>query len=272
MGASQWTTLVRQANWVRRQPLKTKAVFGAAGAAAVLLLLYVFVNDYRVIFFTAELSQAAGISFLIYKLIKDRTCAGLSLKSQELMAFFLVLKIYYSYTNFDVHTILIAATLITTLWVVYMMRVFLKSSYMVHEDNFPTHYLVIACAVMTLVVHPKSSDALINRLILAFGCYLETVAIMPQLRLMQNTKIVESLTAHYVFALGVTRFLSCARWILQVVDSRGTILLALGYGFWPGMVFLSAIVQTSLLVDFCYYYIKSFIEGHSVLRLPSDTV
>ncbi|XP_020596327.1 ER lumen protein-retaining receptor-like, partial [Phalaenopsis equestris] len=151
--------------------------------------------------------------------------AGLSLKSQELMALFLVLKIYYSYTNFDVHTILIAATLITTLWVVYMMRVFLKSSYMVHEDNFPTHYLVIACAVMTLVVHPKSSDALINRLILAFGCYLETVAIMPQLRLMQNTKIVESLTAHYVFALGVTRFLSCARWILQVPREELTALL-----------------------------------------------
>ena len=67
---------------------------------------------------------------------------------------------------------------------------------------------------------------------------------LPQLRLMQNTKvrtrkwlpmlsrkwlssffnyifvsiwqIVEPFTAHYVFALGVARFLSCAHWVLQV--------------------------------------------------------
>ena len=29
-------------------------------------------------------------------------------------------------------------------------------------------------------------------------------------------QIVEPFTAHYVFALGVARFLSCAHWILQV--------------------------------------------------------
>ncbi|KAL8114742.1 hypothetical protein AgCh_021561 [Apium graveolens] len=34
---------------------------------------------------------------------------------------------------------------------------------------------------------------------------------------MQNTKIVEPFTAHYVFALGVARFLSCAHWVLQIV-------------------------------------------------------
>ncbi|KAG5110209.1 hypothetical protein JHK82_039432 [Glycine max] len=33
---------------------------------------------------------------------------------------------------------------------------------------------------------------------------------------MQNTKIVELFTAHYVFAHGVARFLSCAYWVLQV--------------------------------------------------------
>ena len=28
--------------------------------------------------------------------------------------------------------------------------------------------------------------------------------------------MVEPFTAHYVFALGISRFLSCAHWILQV--------------------------------------------------------
>ncbi|XP_020685429.1 ER lumen protein-retaining receptor-like [Dendrobium catenatum] len=273
MGASPWMNLVRTTMvpraWVVRQPPKTKALIGTV----VFLLLWICVIDPGFIFFTAELSHVTGISLLIYKLIKGRTCAGLSLKSQELTALFLGIKIYCSYTTFDIHAILDMSTLITTLWVVYMIRVILKSSYMEDEDNFSVQYLVIACAVMALLVHPTSSSkALINRLILAFGCNLETVAIMPQLRLMKNAKVVESLTAHYVFALGVARFLSCAHWILQVVNSRGTILLALGYGLWPGMVLLSEIVQTSILAEFCYYYIKSVIEGHSVLRLPSDTV
>ncbi|KAI0500166.1 hypothetical protein KFK09_018375 [Dendrobium nobile] len=262
MGKNQWTNLVRVRTmvaraWVGRQPPKIQAVIGTLVATSVLILLWICVNDPGFIFFAAELSHATGISLLIYKLIKCHTCAGLSLKSQELTALFLGIKIYCSYTTFDIHVLLDMTTLITTLWVIYMIRVILKSSYMEAEDSFSVQYLVVACALMALVVHPSSSsEALINRLILAFGCNLETVAIMPQLRLMQNAKVVESLTAHYVFALGLARFLSCAQWILQVVHSRGTILLALGYGLWPGMVLLSEIVQTSILFDFCYYYIK----------------
>lgn len=42
----------------------------------------------------------------------------------------------------------------------------------------------------------------------------------------------------------------------QVLDSRGHLLVALGYGLWPSMVLISEIVQTFILADFCYYYVK----------------
>ena len=45
----------------------------------------------------------------------------------------------------------------------------------------------------------------------------------------------------------------------QVLDSRGHLLVALGYGLWPSMVLISEIVQTFILADFCYYYIKRFV-------------
>ena len=32
-------------------------------------------------------------------------------------------------------------------------------------------------------------------------------------------QVVEPFTSHYVFALGVARFLSCAHWILQVIST-----------------------------------------------------
>ena len=46
--------------------------------------------------------------------------------------------------------------------------------------------------------------------------YVEAVSVLPQLRMMQKAKVVEKFTAHYVFALGLSRFISCAHWILQV--------------------------------------------------------
>ncbi|XP_065858408.1 11-beta-hydroxysteroid dehydrogenase 1A-like isoform X2 [Euphorbia lathyris] len=58
---------------------------------------------------------------------------------------------------------------------------------------------------------------------------------------------------------------------LAVLDSRGHLLVALGYGLWPSMV-ISEIVQTFTLADFCYYYIKSVFRGLLVLRLPLGVV
>ncbi|XP_065857267.1 uncharacterized protein [Euphorbia lathyris] len=48
---------------------------------------------------------------------------------------------------------------------------------------------------------------------------------------------------------------------LAVLDSRGHLLVALGYGLWPSMVLISEIVQTFTLADFCYYYIKSVFRA-----------
>nr|GEV25623.1 putative ER lumen protein-retaining receptor C28H8.4 [Tanacetum cinerariifolium] len=174
--------------------------------------------------------------------------------------------------EYDVHTLLDLATLAATIWVIYMMRVNLNSSYMHEKDNVPNYYIVIPCALLSLVVHPTTQHHIVNRILWAFCVYLEAVSVLPQLRVMQSTKIVEPFTAHYVFALGVARFLSCAHWILQVLDTRGRLLTALGYGLWPSMVLLSEIVQTFILADFCYYYVQSVMGGQLVLRLPSGVI
>eukprot|EP01018_Ginkgo_biloba_P035685 Gb_35686 [translate_table: standard] len=77
---------------------------------------------------------------------------------------------------------------------------------------------VIPCALLALAIHPRTSHNIINKILWAFCVYLEAVSVLPQLRVMQNTKIVEPFIAHYVFALGVARFLSCAHWVLQIKE------------------------------------------------------
>jgi len=118
--------------------------------------------------------------------------------------------------EYDIHTILDLATLGTTLWVIYMIRFNLKTTYMEEKDNFALYYVLAPCVVLAVWIHPSTSHNILNRISWGFCVYLEAVSVLPQLRVMQNTKIVEPFTAHYVFALGVARFFSCAHWVLQV--------------------------------------------------------
>ncbi|XP_075508014.1 uncharacterized protein LOC142544870 [Primulina tabacum] len=46
----------------------------------------------------------------------------------------------------------------------------------------------------------------------------------------------------------------------------------IGYGLWPSMVLISEIVQTFILADFCYYYVKSALGGQLLMHLPSGVV
>ena len=54
---------------------------------------------------------------------------------------------------------------------------------------------------------------------------LHPPAIMPK-QVLGCWQVVEKFTAHYVFALGLSRFISCAHWILQIVDGDSFLLQA----------------------------------------------
>ena len=53
----------------------------------------------------------------------------------------------------------------------------------------------------------------------------------------------------------------------KVVDTRGRLLVALGYGLWPSMVLISEIVQTFILADFCYYYVKRYAHRTTFIKV-----
>lgn len=56
---------------------------------------------------------------------------------------FLAVRLYCSFVmEYDIHTLLDLATLATTLWVIYMIRFKLTSTYMNDKDKLALHYLV----------------------------------------------------------------------------------------------------------------------------------
>ncbi|CAF2158294.1 hypothetical protein BRARA_G00678 [Brassica rapa] len=256
--------------WLRHQSKMVKIPLGIILSLILVVFLRFTVKNHNHFFVASELIHAAGIIILIYKLTRQKTCSGLSLKSQEVTAVFLAVRLICSISmEGDIHTVLDFATLVSTLWVIYMIRFKLKASYVKTLDNCHHYYVLVPSAILAFIIHPSTRYTYINRVMWAFCVYLESVSVLPQLRLMQNAQIIEPFTAHYVFALGIARFLACAHWLIQVFESRGHYLWLIGAGyFWFPMALLAEAVQTFILADFCYYYVKSAMEGQLVLKMP----
>ncbi|GJU21754.1 putative ER lumen protein-retaining receptor [Tanacetum coccineum] len=241
-GGSSVNTLVA---WVRMQPLKMKMLFVIILMISSLAFLRGFVKNYNKLFVVSESVHAIGIFALVYKLNTLKTCSGLSLQTQELTAIVMAVRTLCSFEiGHNIHTFLDITALVSTAW-------------------------LVPCAIMAVLVHPNSSFPLYTKLMWAFSVYLEAIAVVPQLRMMQRTQMIEPFTALYVFALGVSRFFGAAYWILRVYESTETYLFLLGRGyFWVPMVLVSETIQTFILADFCYYYLKSIVSGSRLVRVP----
>ena len=79
-----------------------------------------------------------------------------------------------------------------------------------------THNFLHTFLVWDFLSGEMNCSVLASQIMWATCVYVEAVSVLPQLRMMQKAKVVEKFTAHYVFALGLSRFISCAHWILQV--------------------------------------------------------
>ncbi|KEH18130.1 ER lumen protein retaining receptor family protein [Medicago truncatula] len=195
---------------------------------------------------------------------------GLSLKFQELNALFLATRLGCSVVmEFDYRTVMDLLYFLLTLMIIWLMRFRLKSSYIKEFDTMWLSFLVVPSAILAVLINPATPHMWIVRVLFAFTMYLETVSVLPQIRYMQNAKMVETFTGYYVFALGVSRFFSLAYWIIHVYESGGRYLFFFGYGyFWMVVLQVLELVQSFILADFCYYYIKSFMQGQLLRKMP----
>ena len=78
-----------------------------------------------------------------------------------------------------------------------------------------------------------------------FSIYLEAVAILPQLFMITKTGEAETITSHYLFALGSYRGLYILNWIYRYYSE----------GFFDPIAVIAGCIQTVLYCDFFYLYI-----------------
>lgn len=121
-------------------------------------------------------------------------------------------------------------------------------------DTFRISYLLGGSAVLA-VVFPYAYTP--TEILWAFSIWLESVAILPQLFMLQRTGEAETITTHYLAALGIYRALYIPNWIYRYF----------GEGFLDPLAVVAGIIQTILYTDFFYVYYTKVMQGKS-FKLP----
>ena len=102
------------------------------------------------------------------------------------------------------------------------------------------------CHLLSPLPSPLSSNLPSPAQILwTFSIYLESVAILPQLFMISKTGEAETITSHYLFALGSYRTLYIVNWVWRYYNE----------GFYDIIAIVAGCVQTLLYLDFFYLYI-----------------
>jgi ER lumen protein retaining receptor len=116
-------------------------------------------------------------------------------------------------------------------------------------DTFKVIYLVGGSAVLA-VLFPYYYA--LSEVLWAFSIWLESVAILPQLFLLQRTGEAETITTHYLFALGVYRALYIPNWIYRYFTEVPP--------YSDPIAVVAGIVQTVLYSDFFWVYYTKLAE------------
>jgi len=203
-----------------------------------------------------------------YSLVQN--FAGISVRTQELFLLVFVTRYldlftsFYSIYNSVMKVLYIGATAS----IIYTIRFQepIKSTYDKAQDTF-LHWKFAAapCAVIAFLTHLIGNGFAgfdLLELLWTFSIYLESIAILPQLIVLQRYREVENLTGNYIFFMGAYRALYIVNWIYRAHTERNY------KHHW--VVYFCGVLQTLLYADFFYYYFKSKSQGGK-FTLPTSS-
>jgi len=211
--------------------------------------------------FLGDMSHILSFLILLHKIYKGKSSVGISLRTQELYAIVFCFRYVDLFWNFSsmYNWVLKVLFIVASCAIVYMLRFGVeRTANDAEQDAFPIQYLLGPCAIMGLLINQDHSSPF--EMIWAFSIYLEAVAILPQLFLLQKLGEVENLTSHYVAALGAYRALYLLNWIYRYFTEEDYV---------QRIVWVAGCVQTALYCDFFYHYWQSKKGGmNRPVKLP----
>jgi ER lumen protein retaining receptor len=211
-------------------------------------------NIFRLV---GDLAHLLAIFVLLVKIWKTRSCAGISGRSQILFTIVYVTRYVDLFTNFvsAYNSLMKAIFIIGSFATVFLIFFKFKATYDKNHDTFRIEFLLLPCVVLSLIINHEFS---IMEILWTFSIYLESVAILPQLFMLSKTGEAETITSHYLFALGSYRALYILNWIYRYYSET----------FFDPIAVVAGCVQTVLYADFFYLYVTRVLKGRKI-QLPA---
>jgi ER lumen protein retaining receptor len=100
----------------------------------------------------------------------------------------------------------------STMLIIYLMRIKKPfcSTYDSLGDTFPhLKVLLPAALVLAIIIHAGDTTW---EFVWSFSLWLEALAFIPQIIMLNKIRVVENLTSHYVACLGLYRFFYILNW------------------------------------------------------------
>lgn len=195
--------------------------------------------------FLADMSHVISIFVLLHKIHDTKNIAGISFKTQALYALVFVtryLDVLLHFISFY-NTFMKLMFLGTSFYTLYLMAKNKDKGPAASLDTFRTEYLLAGSLVMALIFPAQRTYSIVN-VCWTFSLWLESVAILPQLFMLQRTGQGESLTVHYIFSLGLYRAFYVLNWVYRYWFD----------GWFSLTSFVTGLIQTALYSDFFYIY------------------
>lgn len=204
-----------------------------------------------------DISHLLAILILLLKIWKTRSCAGISGKSQILFLIVFCSRYLDLVTNFVslYNTVMKVFFIVSAAGTVYLMYLKFRATYDGNHDTFRVEFLLLPVAALSLLLNHEFTTM---EVLWTFSIYLESVAILPQLFMISKTGEAETITSHYLFALGSYRALYIFNWIYRYYYE----------GFYDIIAIVAGIVQTVLYCDFFYLYVTKVMKGKA-MTLPA---
>ncbi|PWY79532.1 ER lumen protein retaining receptor [Aspergillus heteromorphus CBS 117.55] len=158
------------------------------------------------------------------------------------------LDLFWAFTDSVYNTTFKILFIGSSAYIIYLMLNDYKPTHDPNTDTFKVQYLLGLSALLALLF---PHDYSISEILWTFSIWLESVAILPQLFMLQRTGEADTITTHYLFALGLYRALYIPNWIYRYFAE---------HHFQP-IPIVAGIIQTLLYSDFFYIYYTKVMKG-----------
>jgi len=219
--------------------------------------------------------QCLGFCLLRLKMRKQQGVQGISSRTLQMFFLMYLFRLYstlqyngylpvdrtgdWAYQAIDVCAACIVLSLLVTIHGKY------EATYEKEYDTCAIHWFLAGCLCLAVLVHPHLNGWAPLDIPWAAGLYLETLAMLPQLWMVQKSGGCQAFTAHFIFATLMSRAFSAAFWLYGAENiarqddesSFGSILYSL-----PALaIVLAHVLQFLFLADFGFFYMKATLRG-----------